>query len=169
MERKDWFKRKFGQFDDNGTLPGIIERLSGTPVRLAFKIKNIDPEKLMLKPHGKWSIKEEIGHLLDLESLWSERLDDFFNGKSELRSADLENQKTHKANHNERTADGLLADFKIEREKLIEKIYQIEKVGKLNQTALHPRLKTPMKVIDLAYFIAEHDDHHLAQITRLAN
>jgi len=34
-------------------------------------------------------------------------------------------------------------------------------------TAHHPRLNMPMRLIDLAYFIAEHDDHHLACITDL--
>jgi hypothetical protein len=35
-------------------------------------------------------------------------------------------------------------------------------------SALHPRLKTPMRIIDLFLFVAEHDDHHLARITELA-
>jgi|GEM_PF-4393916 len=34
-------------------------------------------------------------------------------------------------------------------------------------TALHPRLKTPMRIVDLAYFVAEHDDHHLSRIREL--
>ena len=33
--------------------------------------------------------------------------------------------------------------------------------------AWHPRLDRPMRVIDLAIFAAEHDDHHLARITEL--
>jgi len=33
--------------------------------------------------------------------------------------------------------------------------------------ALHPRLKTPMRTMDLFLFVAEHDDHHLAQISKL--
>jgi hypothetical protein len=37
----------------------------------------------------------------------------------------------------------------------------------VERTALHPRLNLPMRVIDLIYFIAEHDDHHLARITDL--
>ena len=32
-----------------------------------------------------------------------------------------------------------------------------------------PRLGTPMRLVDLAFFVAEHDDHHLAQITFLAH
>lgn len=37
----------------------------------------------------------------------------------------------------------------------------------LTYSALHPRLKTPMRVIDLAYFVAEHDDHHLSRVREL--
>jgi hypothetical protein len=33
--------------------------------------------------------------------------------------------------------------------------------------ARHPRLGTPMRLIDLAYFVAEHDDHHLARLREL--
>jgi hypothetical protein len=94
-------------------------------------------------------------------------MDDFVSGEKELRSADLTNQKTHEANHNRRDIEGLLADFRNERKKLVEKVLLIPEKD-LDKTSLHPRLKTPMKVIDLAYFVAEHDDHHLAQITDLA-
>jgi hypothetical protein len=33
----------------------------------------------------------------------------------------------------------------------------------------HPRLKTPMRLVDHLYFVAEHDDHHLARIWELLN
>jgi hypothetical protein len=31
----------------------------------------------------------------------------------------------------------------------------------------HPRLKTPMRLVDHLFFVAEHDDHHLARIWEL--
>lgn len=37
----------------------------------------------------------------------------------------------------------------------------------LMRTAAHPRLGQPMSVVDLCFFVAEHDDHHLATITEL--
>ena len=37
----------------------------------------------------------------------------------------------------------------------------------VQRTALHPRLKEQIRVIDLVFFIAEHDDHHLARISEL--
>jgi hypothetical protein len=33
---------------------------------------------------------------------------------------------------------------------------------------VHPRLGTPMRLVDMMFFVAEHDDHHLATITELA-
>jgi len=37
------------------------------------------------------------------------------------------------------------------------------------RTIPHPRLKTPMRLVDHLYFVAEHDDHHLARIWELVN
>lgn len=39
--------------------------------------------------------------------------------------------------------------------------------GELERSARHPRLGTPMRLIDLAYVVAEHDDHHLARLREL--
>ena len=38
MKRTPWFERKFDPIADNGLLPGIIERLEGTPARLKAKV-----------------------------------------------------------------------------------------------------------------------------------
>jgi hypothetical protein len=35
------------------------------------------------------------------------------------------------------------------------------------RSMLHPRLKTPMRLVDHLFFVAEHDDHHLAKIWEL--
>jgi uncharacterized damage-inducible protein DinB len=37
----------------------------------------------------------------------------------------------------------------------------------LGHAALHPRLGQPMTVVDHLFFVAEHDDHHLAAIGEL--
>jgi len=34
--------------------------------------------------------------------------------------------------------------------------------------ALHPRLTTPMRLVDMLVFWAEHDDHHVHKIRRPA-
>jgi hypothetical protein len=35
------------------------------------------------------------------------------------------------------------------------------------KSSLHPRLKTPMRTLDLFLFVAEHDDHHLPRMTEM--
>lgn len=107
-----------------------------------------------------------MGHLLDVEPLWDGRIDDFLVGEKRLRPADLQNRKTHEANHNATPVETLLTSFRTSREHLVNRFdaFQGEDVVR---KALHPRLDQEMRVIDLAFFIAEHDDHHLARITEL--
>jgi uncharacterized damage-inducible protein DinB len=116
---------------------------------------------------GGWSIQEQVGHLLDLESLWEKRLDDFDAGTPILHPADLENRQTHEANHNARDIAALLSAFRTTRERIVGRLERM-RAPELSRVALHPRLQQPMSVVDLAFFVAEHDDHHLATIARLA-
>src|ERR1700739_1964396 len=118
MQRTEWFKRKFPLIEDNGTFPSIIERLTGTPARLEEMMKGLPDDLLTIKPAGKWSIKEEIGHLSDLEALWSSRVDVFVNRLPELTVADLTNRKPHEANHNAASLKELLSYFRQVRKDL---------------------------------------------------
>ena len=166
MNRTEWFNRKFPPIDDNGILPSIIERLIGTPARLEEITQNIDEWILMTKDGKKWSIKEELGHLSDLEPLWLGRLEELMNGMKELRVADLANQRTHTANHNATATEILLKRFRDQRMVFVNQLMHLND-EQLSHAALHPRLRTPMRIIDLAYFVAEHDDHHLARIREI--
>ena len=167
MKQIRWFDRKFEFAFEQNIFPSIIERLAGTPLRLRAKMADIPAEKHRVKWEGSWSMLENIGHLFDLEPLWSGRLQDILDGKVELREADLENKATDQANFNNRTADQLIADFTRAREQLLEKLESLSE-AEVYQHALHPRLKTPMRTMDLFLFVAEHDDHHLARISELS-
>jgi len=166
MKKTEWFNRKFPPIDDNGILPSIIERLIGTPARLEEITHDIDEWILMAKDGEKWSIKEEAGHLSDLEPLWLGRLEELMNGLTELRVADLTNQRTHTANHNATAIEILLKRFRNQRMLFVNQLMHL-KDEQLSHASLHPRLKTPMRIIDLAFFVAEHDDHHLARIREM--
>jgi len=166
MKQTKWFDRKFPIIQDNGLLPTIIERLEGTGARLVSKIERIDFTRV--SPIGdRWSIKKEIGHLLDLEPLWLERAIQIVNDVPDLVAADLTNKKTNETNHDERNVTDLVAEFAGSRQRFIELLRKL-KDEDLQKASIHPRLGTPMKIVDLAYFVAEHDDHHLARITFLS-
>lgn len=163
---KIWFERKFAFENMEGTFPGILERITGTPLRLMHLINKADNDIASQKPEGKWSAKEQVGHLWDLESIWLTRVQDFESGKKTLAEADLENRKTHDANHNQYDINLLFQQFAKERFVLLEVLRKHEHDAE-ELTSIHPRLKTPMRMIDLAYFVAEHDDHHMAIIRKL--
>ncbi|NER15018.1 DinB family protein [Leptobacterium flavescens] len=165
MKRTKWFERKFARIEDNGLLPTIIERLEGTPARLSHKLKEVKEDTGSSTPE-QWSIKKEIGHLIDLEPLWMGRMEQICSGEKELVGADLENTRTHQTDHDKRTIPDLIDEFSSSRAEIVSFLRKLKEVD-LDKVALHPRLGTPMKMTDLAYFVAEHDDHHLAQITFL--
>jgi uncharacterized damage-inducible protein DinB len=166
MEQVKWFDRKFNFEFSQNIFPGILERLSGTPVRLEEKFNTIPSTILTHSINNTWTIKENVGHLIDLEPLWQGRFQDIMNGKAELRPTDLQNTPTNLARHNEKPINELLQSFRQIRQQTIRLLKEINEEA-IFKSALHPRLKTPMRTIDLFLFVAEHDDHHLAKITEL--
>ncbi len=161
-----WFDRKFAFDLPLWMAPNVVERLRGTPARIEDLLQGVPAQKLVHKKGDQWTIQEQVGHLLDLEPLWLGRVVDLYDGVEELRAADLENRKTHEANHNRRPLVFLLSEFRSHRKQLIDRIDGLPE-SDFGLTARHPRLVQPMRLLDLLFFMAEHDDHHLASITRL--
>jgi uncharacterized damage-inducible protein DinB len=167
MTRERWFDRTFDFTVPVSRFPSLVERLRGTPVRIEERVREF-PAHLLTRSQGdRWSAQENIGHLVDLEPLWMRRAQQLFAGETELAAADLANRRTHEANHNARQTAELLAEFRSLRGALVRLLATADSAI-LARTAIHPRLRTPMRLIDLAEFVAEHDDHHLAAITELA-
>ena len=162
-----WVDRHFVFNLPDELFPVVVERLRGTPARIVDKVRDLSPTLLTRCEGEAWSIQEHIGHLLDLDELHDGRLDDFLAGAEVLRVADMTNRRTHEARHNERPIDDLLQAFRRERESFVARLDAWDE-RLISLTALHPRLRQPMRVIDMAFFTAEHDDHHLARMTELA-
>ncbi len=163
-----WFERKFDFSMPVELRPNLCARLRGTPARLEETLGACSHKILIRKLQGKWSAQENAGHLLDLEPLWLARVGDYVAGTDQLTPTDLKNQKTDHANYNVRLLDQILAEFRTARGSLLKRVDQLD--SSLFAKAIpHPRLKTPMRLIDHLYFVAEHDDHHLARIWELIN
>jgi hypothetical protein len=166
IRRIAWFERRFNFDLPVWMYPNVLERLRGTPARLEDLLGALRPETLTRKVGEKWSMQEQAGHLLDLGALDLARLDDYEAGREHLQLADLSNRKTHEANHNAKRIESILAEFRAERAEFLRRLDAFDEELVL-RVAIHPRLKTPMRLLDFAFFIAEHDDHHLAAITEL--
>ena len=146
----------------------LCVRLRGAPARLEVILRGVSRDLLCAKSGDRWSAQEHAAHLLDLESPWMVRVDDFLANGDTLTVADLTNRKTHKAKHNTRELMGILAESRAARLPLVDR------VGKFHpalfaRSELRPRLKQSMRLVDHLYFVAEHDDHHLARIWEMIN
>jgi uncharacterized damage-inducible protein DinB len=161
-----WVERSFTEKPAPGLYPMIVERLAGAPARVEEKLVQIPDVFLTRKKGDSWSILEHVGHLADLEPLWLTRFHEFLAGAGELTAADMTNRKTEEAGHNQCAADELARSFRSARAGMVALLEDLPGPDVI-RTSLHPRLRQPMRLIDLCLFIAEHDDHHLARIRRI--
>ena len=163
-----WFERRFDFTFPVELYPNVCVRLLGTPARIEELLSNVGHERLTEESDGKWSVQEHAGHLADMEPLWMSRLNDFVGSGKTLTVADLSNRRTHEANHNAHELTGILHGFRARRLQLLERLGQLHE-AQFAGTLVHPRLQQPMRLVDHLYFVAEHDDHHLAIIWNMAN
>ena len=164
--RVKWTDRRFNFDFPAGIYPEMIERVRGTPARLEELLAGLPPEILTAQVEGRWSMQENAGHLLDLESLVSQRIDEYLAGNAALHAADMSNRKTHDANHNDVPAESILQAFRAARHEIVNRLESLD-AEIFARSALHPRLNVPMRLVDMLFFQAEHDDYHLARISEL--
>jgi hypothetical protein len=163
--RIKWTDRSFNFNFPTTLFPEMIERLRGVPPRLEESCA-VSSELLTLQHDGRWSMQENAGHLLDLESLVQQRIEEYVQGAQQLHAADMSNRKTYDANHNEIPIEKILSDFRAQRMSTVERLEGLSDEF-FGRVALHPRLNVEMRLVDLLYFSAEHDDYHLTRISEL--
>jgi hypothetical protein len=167
MERIKWTARRFEFTFPVETYPEVLERLRGTPARFADRLHGLSTGRLTRRPARGWSPQEHAGHIADLdESLFLPRLDEFSAKVTTLRAADMSNRRTEEARHNARSLDEVLDHLRRARAAIVARIEALEQEA-FAQVAYHPRLHTSLRLVDMMFFHAEHDDYHLASITEL--
>lgn len=64
------------------------------------------------------------------------------------------------------TIDPILKSFRQARTEIVERLEGFEPEI-FDRKAIHPRLKVSMRLVDLLFFTAEHDDYHLTRIREM--
>ena len=164
--RIKWTDRRFSFDFPAGIYPEMIERIRGTPARLEELFAGLPSETLTAQVDGRWSMQENAGHLLDLESLVDQRIDEYVAGNEALHAADMSNRKTYEASHNDVPVTSILTAFRSARHELVDRLESLD-AEVFAHSALHPRLNVQMRLVDMLFFQAEHDDYHLARISEL--
>jgi hypothetical protein len=149
--------------------PAVLERLRGTAARMSELIAGQSDDRLRGHDSDGWSAKRHLGHLDDLHALDERRLREYISGASVLTAADPANRLTYETDHDAVPAADIVARFAAHRGELVAEMERLSE-AQVGAAATHPRLRRPLRLIDWAYFVAEHDDHHLAaaraQLTR---
>ncbi len=158
-----WFERnlKFGYPPE--MLPYFLERLSGTILRIESKVKGVSDEVLSTQMDGKWSVKQTIGHLSEVDAIANKRIDEMIAGVEMMSPAVFEPQ-----DYNPWPIEKVLNQFRGNRNANVQKYFSLHP-NDLTKSSIHPRLKVPMTPVDLAWFDAEHDDHHLVGMQEIIN
>ena len=164
--RIKWTDRKFDFSFPAGLYPEMIERLRGTPVRLEERVGSLPPEVLRRREGERWSMQENAGHLLDLESLVRQRLGEYLANATELHAADMTNRKTYESHHNDIEISSILGAFRDQRLQLVARLDSLAPES-FARAAHHPRLNVSLRLVDMIFFQAEHDDFHLTRISEL--
>ena len=167
VEMTKWIERRFNFDYPVGLFPCIVERLRGTPARLDEIVKSLPSEILAVRVDDKWSIQENVGHLIEVEVLHTGRLKDYESKADVLRAADMTNKSTYQADYNSMEIDSVTSSFHSVRMDFVKQLEEMDEAA-ASRSARHPRLDKPMRVVDMALFAAEHDDQHIAVIMGLA-
>ena len=96
-----WTARTFTFDLPLDAFPAVVERLRGTAARAAELVSGVSEELLSRRWKEKWSAKENLGHLADLQLLDDQRLREYLTGAAVLSAADPANHVTEAACHNQ--------------------------------------------------------------------
>ncbi len=161
MESIPWFERKLSFGFPKEMLPYFLERLSGTAIRIEKKVEGKSDALLSERLNNKWSVKQQIGHLAEVDRIANLRIDEMIKGVPVLSPAVFEPQ-----DYNPWPIAKVLEFFRENRAANLKKYASLSS-DNLLKSSIHPRLKVPMTPVDLAWFDAEHDDHHLVKINEI--
>lgn len=156
-----WLEYRWTFDFPTGMFRAVLERLRGTPARLEELVEGSSPQALTRHVEGKWSAQGNAGHLWVVDALWQLRTREFLGGTSALTAADMSNRATETSACDEQPLAVILAGFRAARGATMAMLDPLT-LDDAARTAHHPRLGRKIRLVDLCFFAAEHDDHHLA-------
>jgi len=162
MKSIPWFEREFKFGQPPGMLPFFLERLSFTALRMEHKVRSVPDEILSRQLNNKWSVKQHIGHLAEVDEVALKRIHEMVSQVPTLSPAVFE----PRGDYNSMPVHEVIEIFQTNRLENLSLYNNLSEVD-LQKTSVHPRLKVRMNPVDLAMFDAEHDDHHLVKIREI--
>src|SRR5271155_1869078 len=150
IEQIAWLSREFSFDLPIRVFPSLLERLRGTPVRAKELVTDVPEDTLGARIAGKWSVKEHLGHLVELQRLDDQRLDEFINRIEVLSPADVHNRATEGANYGNVPITDIPARLAAGRKQMVNRLERLTEEEK-GIAAIRPRLRRPMGILVWVY------------------
>lgn len=144
-----------------------VDEAEKGPRKLAAAVSGLPEKTLRYKPSpDKWCILEIVGHLADIELVYSYRLRQMLADKKPVIAPIDQDDWARNLSYVEAAPAELVAQYGLNRHHNIRLLRRIG-VEDLEKSAYHPEKKTEVTVEDLVQRLATHDTNHIAQIERL--
>lgn len=137
------------------------------PRRLAAAVSGLSDKVLRFKPApDNWCILEILGHLADVELVYSHRLRQMLAEKKSVIAAMNQDDWAGNLGYLEAAPAELVAQYGLNRHHNLRLLRRISG-DDLKKSAYHPEKKAEVTVEDLVRQIVRHDANHIAQIESL--
>lgn len=137
------------------------------PRRLAAAVSGLPDKVLRYKPSpDKWCILELLGHLADVELVYSHRLRQMLAEQKSVIAPMNQDDWARNLGYLEAASAELVAQYGLNRHHNLRLLRRIS-VDDLKKSAYHPEKKADETVEELVLRIVRHDANHLAQIDNL--
>ena len=141
-----------------------LASLEAFPALLKAQIAPLDDETLRYKPAGEWSAIENVGHLIDVESLWMGRFRQMLAAENPNFPPANVDELVRRANYQHKDAANLLHTFAEQRAETVT-FLRILKPMHFDRPGIHP-VRGPVTVGSSIAILAGHDQLHTAQIAK---
>ena len=162
IEHISWLDRAFVFDQGPGMFPILLDRLRSTAARATDIVEDESEDLLAARINGNCLVKDHLGHLVDLQIRDERRLNEFLGAAEALSPADVKNRAAEEANHRQKPAAEIIHRLRARHDEFVRKLDVLTE-REVNSLAVHPRLNKSIRLLVWIYFVAEHDDHHLAR------
>jgi DinB superfamily len=137
------------------------------PQKIAMAVTGLPDKVLNFKPvPEKWSIREILAHLADIELVYGFRMRQMLSENSSTITPVNQDSWSQKMGYNETSAPESIAQFGLLRRSNLRLLRRI-KTADLKRGAFHPEMQREFTLEELLGRIAKHGSSHLEQIEKL--
>lgn len=144
-----------------------IDLIESGPAMIQAAVAGLTPEILDYKPApDKWSIREVVAHLADVEILYGYRLRQMMADDKPVIAPIDQDAWAAKLRYAVADLGELLERHRVERRGTVRLLRQL-KASELSRGAFHPERNRLVTIEELIGMMAGHEPNHHAQIERL--